>query len=128
VTDMLFYAHQGIGYLAFVAVVVAAVMAFNRAKNGQEFSDGTAKAAVILLDIQVLLGIVFYVIGEQWDREEMVAIVHPLLNVAAVGIAHVGLKRARSEQMAADAHRKVGRAFAVTMLLLLAGIGIVATR
>lgn len=126
-SDMLFYAHQGFGYLTFVVVVIASVMAFNRAKNGQEFSDGVAKAAVILLDIQVLLGVLFYVVGEQWEREPMIAWVHPLVNLAAVGIAHVGLARARKEAMALDANRTVGRALAVAMLLLLVGIGIAAT-
>lgn len=125
-TDTLFEIHRGIGYLAFVVVLVASVMAFNRAKNGQEFSDGLPKAAVILLDIQLLLGIVFYVVGEQWDRDPVVAFVHPLLNLAALGLAHVGLARARREQMAADAHRTVGRAFAIAMVLLLVGIGLVA--
>ncbi|MBW3618852.1 MAG: hypothetical protein KY461_01290 [Actinobacteria bacterium] len=126
-TDMLFEIHRGLGYVAFVVVLVASVMAFNRAKNGQEFSDGMPKAAVILLDIQVLVGVVFYVLGEGWEAEPVVALVHPLVNVAAVGLAHAGLGRARREQMALDAHRTVGRALAVAMVLLLVGIGLVST-
>lgn len=124
-TDTLFEIHRGLGYVTFVVVAVASVVAFNRAKNGQEFSDGVAKAAVILLDIQLLLGIGFYVLGEQWDRDAVISIVHPVLNLAAVGIAHAGLGRARREQMALDANRTVGRALAVAMLLLLVGIGLV---
>ena len=124
-TETLFEIHKWVGYVAFLVVLVASVMAFNRAKNGQEFSDGMPKAAVILLDIQVLVGVIFYVLGEQWDAEPIVAFIHPLVNVAAVGLAHAGLGRARREQMALDAHRTVGRAFAVAMLLLLVGIGLV---
>lgn len=126
-TDTLFEIHRGLGYLTFVVVLVAAVLAFNRAKNGQEFSDGIPKLAVILIDIQLLIGVVFYVIDEQWEREPVVAIVHPLLMLLAVAIAHVGLARARREQMALDAHRTVGRALAVAMVLVLVGIGLVAT-
>lgn len=127
-TDILFEVHRGIGYLAFLVVLVAAVMAFNRAKNGQEFADGVGRAAVILLDVQILLGIVFYAVAEQWDREPMVAFVHPLVNLAAVGLAHAGLAGARKEQMAVDAHRKLGRALAVAMVLLFVGIVLVVTR
>lgn len=124
-TDTLFEIHRGLGYLTFVVVAVASVMAFNRAKNGQEFSDGVAKAAVILLDIQLLLGVVFYVLAEQWEQDAIVAFVHPLVNLAALAVAHVGLARARREQMALDANRTVGRALAAAMLLLLVGIGLV---
>lgn len=126
-TDTLFEIHRGLGYLTFVVVLVASVMAFNRAKNGQEFSDGVPKLAVILIDIQLLIGVIFYVIDEQWEREPVVAIVHPALMLLAVAIAHAGLARARREQMALDAHRTVGRALAVAMVLVLVGIGLVAT-
>lgn len=124
-TETLFELHRGFGYVVFVVVAVASVMAFNRAKNGQEFSDTIPKVAVVLIDIQLVVGAVFYVIDEQWDAEPVVAFVHPLLMLAAVALAHIGLGRARREQMAADAHRIVGRSLAIAMLLVLVGIGLV---
>lgn len=127
-TDTLFEIHRGLGYVVLVVVVVASILAFNRAKNGQEFSDGVARGAVILLDVQFLVGIVFYVLGEQWERDALVAYVHPVLMLAALGLAHAGLSRARGEQMAADAHRTVGRALAVAAALMLVGVVLVATR
>lgn len=117
--------HGWTGYVVFVVVIAAAVMAFNRAKNAQEFEDTPFKVAVILLDLQVALGLVVYGVGQYWNGDApLIQYVHPVIMLLALGLAHAGLGGARKEQMAADAHRKVGRMLLVAVVLLIAGIGV----
>jgi putative copper export protein len=117
--------HGWTGYVVFVVVIAVAVMAFNRAKNAQEFEDTPFKVAAILLDLQVLLGLVVYGVGQYWSGDEpLIQYVHPVVMLLALGLAHAGLGGARKEQMAADAHRKVGRMLLIAVVLLIAGIGV----
>ncbi len=117
--------HQYVGYAVFLVVLAVVFMAFNRAKNAQEFSAAPFSVAAVLLDIQVTLGLIVYGVGQYWSGDApLIQYVHPLVMLAALGVAHVGLARARREQMAVDAHRKVGRMFAVATVLVVVGIGL----
>lgn len=123
-TDLLRDIHPWVGYVAFAVVVVSALAAFNRGRNAQEFTTGLFSAAVVLLDLQVTLGIVLYVLVEGWDATGDLAYAHPALMLLGLVVAHVGLGRARREQMVADAHRTVGRAFVAAAVLIAVGIGL----
>lgn len=116
--------HRWYGYVLFLLVLLVAAMAFNRGRNAQEFSATPFSVTMVLIDIQVLLGAVYYVAQQAWEAGPMVAYVHPALMVAALGVGHAGLGRARREQMVQDAHRKVGRAMVLVVLLVGAGIGV----
>lgn len=123
--DVLFQVHRALGYGISVLVLIAAFVAFGRAKNGQEFTAGLYRGVYGLLALHVLLGIVLYAVLGSWDTEALVAYVHPVLGVIALGAGQALLGRARRMQMAADAHRAAGRALVVTLVLVLAAIGVV---
>lgn len=124
-TETLFTIHRWSGYVVFLVVVVAAFAAFNRARNAQAFEATLFSATAVLVDIQVLLGLALYGAGKYWEVDApLVAYVHPLVMIAALATAHIGLARARREQMAADAHRLVGRWFVIAIVLLVVGIGV----
>lgn len=124
-TDTLFTIHRVSGYVVFLIVVVAAFAAFNRARNAQAFEARVFSVTAVLVDLQVLLGIALYGSGKYWEGDSpLVQYVHPVLMLAALVAAHIGLARARREQMAADAHRLVGRWFVIATVLLAAGIGV----
>lgn len=124
-TDTLFTIHRVSGYAVFVLVLVVSFAAFNRARNAQEFEPGLFSVTAILVDIQVLLGLALYGSGQYWEGDApLVQYVHPAVMLAALAAAHIGLGRARREQMAADAHRLVGRWFIAAVVLLAAGIGV----
>jgi hypothetical protein len=126
VEDVLFQVHRALGYGISLLVLVAAFVAFGRAKNGQEYSAGLYRGTFGLLSLHVVLGIVLYGVGGYWDVESaLVAYVHPALGVVALGAGQAMLGRARRLQMAADAHRASGRALIVTLVLVLAAIGVV---
>lgn len=117
--------HEFTGYAVSVVVLAAVFAAFNRAKNAQEFSATPFSVTTVLLDLQVLLGIAVYGAGRYWEGDEpLIQFVHPVIMLLALGVAHAGLGRGRREQMAADAHRKVGRSFVAAIVLIVAGIGV----
>jgi hypothetical protein len=123
--DTLIAIHPWIGYAVFLLALIATLIAFARAKSGREFEPGTFVLTMVAIDIQVLLGIVLYGVGQYWEADQaLLAYVHPLLALAALGVGHAGIGRARREPMAADAYRTVGRALIVVLVLVTAAIGV----
>lgn len=121
--DALVAVHPWVGYAVTVVVLVVAAVAFSRARDSREFSTGPFSLAAVLIDIQVLLGIAVYGGTQAWESGPLMAYVHPVLALLALVVAHVGLRRARGEQMVAAAHRTVGKALVASLVLLLAAVG-----
>lgn len=115
---MLGEVHTWLGYIVFVVILVVASMAFGRAKDAREFTTGPYASALVLLDIQVLLGLVTYGIGGYWDARPEIAYLHPLFALAALGAGHALFGRAKRMILAADAHRGAGRALIVALVLI----------
>lgn len=116
--------HQWTGYVVSVVVLVVAVIAFGRAKDAREFEPGLYRAAYGLLALQVVLGLALYALDGYWDAAPLIAYVHPLLAIAALGAGQMLLGRARKTQMAVDAHRLAGRGLIVSFVLVLLAIGV----
>lgn len=123
-TELLLIVHPWLGYAALALVLVACLAAFKRAKDGVEFRAGLYRAAYLLLSVQVLLGIVLYGLGGYWDAAPLIAYVHPVLGILALGVGQALLGRARRTQMAALAHRLAGRGLLITLLLVVLAIGV----
>jgi hypothetical protein len=123
--ETLLTVHTWTGYVVSLVVLIATVAAFGRAKDGREFEPGLYRAAYGLLALQVVLGIVLYGIDGYWDASSpLIAYVHPVLGIAALGVGQALLGRARKTQMAADAHRTAGRGLVLSFILVLAAIGV----
>lgn len=116
--------HQWTGYLVSVIVLIVAVIAFGRAKDSREFDPGLYRLTYILLSLQVLIGLALYGLDGYWNAAPLIAYVHPLLAIAALGAGQSLLGRARKTQMAADAHRLAGRGLLLSFVLVLAAIGV----
>jgi hypothetical protein len=122
--ELLATIHQYVGYTIVLVVLIIASMGFGRAKDAREFTPGPYVVATVLLDIQVLVGMILYATDSYWDHPSaLVAYVHPALALLALVSAHVGLKRARRQRMAVDAHRGAGRALLLALLLIVGAIG-----
>jgi hypothetical protein len=126
VDDILFEAHRGFGYLVAVVLLVSAVMAFGRARDAREYGRGPYSGAMVLLDIQVLLGLVLYGVERYWEADPLVAYVHPVLALAALGAGHALIGRAGRHQQVVDAHRTAGRGLVAAFVLAVAAV-VVAT-
>lgn len=120
--NLLFEAHRGLGYLVAVLLLVSALMAFGRAKDAREFSKGPYSAAMVALDIQVLLGLVLYGVESYWEADALIAYVHPVLALLALGVGHALVGRAGRHRQVVDAHRTAGRGLLIALVLVLAGI------
>lgn len=119
---LLFEAHRGFGYLVAVIVLVVAAMAFRRAKDAREYAKGPYAGAMVAIDIQVLLGLVLYAADGYWEAAPLIAYVHPLLGLAALGVGHALVGRAGKQQQVVEAHRTAGRGLAIAFVLVLIGI------
>ncbi len=123
-TDVLVQLHPWLGYAVSVLVLVVAVMAFSRARDSREFQAGPAVGALVALDVQMLLGIVIYGMSGAWDARPEIAYLHPLIAVAALGVGHAALRRAKNHQMAVDANRTAARGLVSALLLVFVAIGV----
>lgn len=122
--DVLTRIHPWTGYVVLLVVVAAAWVAFGRARASRELETGFPVAAMVLVDLQVALGIVIYAVDSWWEAGWMMAWAHPLLMLAALGVGHAAIGRARKTRMVDDAWRTVGRGLLATVVLLVAGIGV----
>lgn len=116
--------HTWTGYAVFVLVVAVGVWGVSRSKAGREFTATPFSVTMVALDLQVTLGIVLYVIGEGWDFDAPIAYFHPAAMLAALAVGHIGVARARRENMVDAAHRLAGRGLLVAAVLVAAGIGV----
>lgn len=122
--DILFEAHRGVGYLVAVVLLVSAFLAFGRARDAREYTKGPYAGAMVLVDIQVLLGLVFYGLEGYWEADPLIAYVHPALALAALGVGHALIGRAGRQQQVVDAHRTAGRGLVAALVLAAAAVAV----
>lgn len=122
--ETLHLVHEWTGYLVTLVVLVAAFVAFGRAKDAREFEPGLYRAAFGLLALQVLLGLVLYGMAGAWDAHWRIAYLHPVLAILAIGVGQMLLGKARKTQMAVEAHRLAGRGLLVSFVLVVGAVGV----
>lgn len=110
--------HTYLGYFVVVAVLVAAVLAL-RGPSVPPVSR-TSSLTMVLLDVHVTLGIVLYVVVDGWAFGALVAYVHPALALAALGVGHAALARARRSSSA----RVAGTGLLGALVLVVAAVGV----
>jgi heme A synthase len=113
--------HSNLGYLVFFVVLVAAILAARQSADRPAVSR-LSLLTMILLDIHVTIGIVLYVAGGWWDAPLLKSVAHPLLALAALGVGHAALARARRQGGSA---RGVAKGLAGALLLVAAAIAVV---
>jgi cation transporter-like permease len=112
------------GYLRWpvVAVLLAGgAYALLQAPRDVDFRRAPFSAAVALVDLQVLIGLVLYALGTAWLAEPFIAIVHPATMVLAAAVAHAGVSRGAREG-GERGHQIVGAAFLVALGLVALGV------
>lgn len=118
--------HAEMQFAVLAALVAGVVLALWWSRRQALFRRVPFSIAVGILDLQVLVGIVIWFEGEGWDLGVVQGILHPLLALAALGVAHAALVRGRRTQDAGAAYRMVAIGLAVaTAVVLLAVIAAV---
>ena len=87
---------------ALVALALSALAATGN-RPWDSLSDRFSFFFTVALDVQVLIGVVVWVLNQGWAGDAFIGFVHPLLMLGAVAVAHVG--RARSERVTVDKAR-----------------------
>jgi heme A synthase len=118
VSDALQLIHTNVGYLVYLVLLVATLLAFRTSEGGPPVSRFSV-LTMVLLDIHVTVGIIFYLTGGWYNANVLIAVVHPLLAIAALGAGHVGIGRARRE----NNPRLASRGLAAALILVTAAIG-----
>lgn len=122
--DALVSLHGLIRWLVLLAGLVALVVAV-LGWLGQGVSEKTARQGMLLyaltLDVQVLLGIVIWLLEQRWaGGERFFRFEHPLIMLIALAVVHIAAARARraSGPLAAARTRAVGVVLSLVLVLL----------
>ncbi len=93
--DIIIDIHSWLRWLVLLALIGGAGIGFVRNSRGEPWQAGFFSLAVIVVDVQVLLGIIIWVFNSGWEAGFFFAVLHPLMMLGALAIAHIGLVRAR---------------------------------
>lgn len=111
--------HTNLGYLVFLVVLVATILAF-RTGTPEAPVSRLSSMTMVLLDVHVTVGILLYVVGDWWGADLLIAVVHPVLALGALAVGHIGLGRARRERNP----RVAATGLAGALVLVTAAIGV----
>jgi heme A synthase len=121
-TDFLISAHSGWQYVALVALLVSLFLAF-RTTEMTSAAETSYRVTSVAVDIQVALGIAVWIATSAWSQEFLQAWVHPISGLAAIGVLHAFIGRARKADPA-TANRIARNGLIITVILVVAAIGI----
>jgi len=121
-TDFLINAHSGWQYVALVALLVSLFFAF-RTRAMSSTAETTYRITAVVIDIQVVLGIAVWIATSAWSQELLQAWVHPVAGLAALGVLHAFIGRARKSDRE-TANTTVRKGLVIALALVVAAIGI----
>lgn len=121
-TDFLINAHSGWQYVALVALLISLFLAI-RTKEMTPTAETTFRVTAVVIDIQVLLGVAVWIATSAWSQEFLQAWVHPIAGLAALGVLHASIGRARkSDRETANTTIRSGLIIALTLVVVAIGI------
>lgn len=82
----------------------------------------------ITIDIEVLLGILVWIMSQAWTRGMVAAFEHPITMLLALVLAHVGQRRARKTTDGTAKYRTSAIFYTLSFVLILAGVFLVTSR
>lgn len=121
-TEFFVNVHMWWQYVVLLAVVVSLVFAFRTA-----MMDSTAetvyRVTAVTVDVQVALGLIIWFANSGWSLNFMQGWLHPILGLAALGVLHAFVGRARKGHPEV-ANRTVRTGLIIAIVLVVATIGI----
>ncbi len=119
--DFLFSAHSGWQYVALVGVVISLGLSFTALMT--PLKERIYRLTAVAVDTQVALGVVLWLSDSGWDRSFLQAWVHPIAGLAALGVLHAFVGRARNASPE-NGNKVVRAGLIIATLLVVAAIGI----
>ncbi len=123
--DVLVTIHSVFRWVVLAALVAAVIYGILRALRRDVWSPGSSRPfaiAAMALDIQVLIGIVLWVLSQAWEANPFLAVIHPVIMLLAVGVAHVTVRRSRGNGTSPAAYWIGGLGFLGALALVVAAI------
>lgn len=121
-TEFFSNAHAGWQYVTLLAVVVSLVYSF-RGTEMTPTAEKVYRATAIVVDVQVALGIVLWIAVSGWGLGFAQGWLHPIAGLAALGVLHAFVGRARKADPA-EANGVVRTGLIIAIVLVVAAIGI----
>jgi hypothetical protein len=109
--------------LTAIGAVVLSALAASGSRPWDAVSDHFSLFFTVAMDVQLLIGLVLWVAEQRWSiSDTFLTWLHPLLMIAAVGLAHVG--RVRADRVEGDKQRGTVAAlfFGASLIVLVLAI------
>jgi len=122
--DTLVTIHSIWRWLVIVGLAVALVYGFSRPPSTAPLEKRTAQPftfALIMLDIQVLIGLVLWIAAGGWELDVFLAWIHPAGMLIALGVGHAAVGRA-TKSGAPSAYRSAALGILATMVIVAVSI------
>ena len=84
-------------WLVLVGLIAALVYGFTRSSDTPPLDKSTGRPfsfALMILDIQILIGLLVWIAGSGWQLNVFLAWIHPVGMILALGLGHVLVGRA----------------------------------
>ena len=107
--------------LGLAAITVAVMAAIGR-RPWDEIADRAGLFYTISMDVQVVIGLLVWIVGQRWAGDWLTGWVHPLLMLGAVGLAHVGRRRADAANSDRERGRLAALFFGASLVVVLLAI------
>ncbi len=120
--DLLVDIHSFLRWIVLIDIGFAAGYGLVVAGRAEQWNAMLYSITVMVVDIQVTLDIVLYLFNEGWQQGFFIAVLHPLFMLAALAVAHIGMRRARKTDVVATSYRTVSVALVVSLVLIVLGI------
>ncbi|MCY3564217.1 MAG: hypothetical protein F4W94_04975 [Acidimicrobiia bacterium] len=86
--DFLLETHSGLRWLVLAALIAMLVIGLARWNRDSSHHRLLVKVSSIMLDVQVLLGVILLIVNQTWDD-----LFHPVVMLIAAGVFKVGKVR-----------------------------------
>lgn len=123
--DVLIGLHSLLRWVVLIVVLVALVRGLIGWLRGGDWTGNDRMltlAATTVIDIQLLLGLIVYVVAKGWNASAFIAYVHPLIMIIAIVIIHLASARIKRAETPVAKHRTLALGLIVAMILITAAI------
>jgi hypothetical protein len=105
------------------ATIVRALVGWLSQGPWNSLDDRLGMLYTVALDVQVLLGLILYILEQRWRLSDpFFAFIHPLVMIIALALAHIGRSRCRKAQTPQAKHRAAAIFYSISFFLIVAAI------
>jgi len=113
--------HSWVRWLVLIAVVGAVAIGWVRYRGDAAWDANPYRIAVMVVDVQVLLGILIWLFDSGWNDTVFFKVIHPVFMLAALAIAHLALVMA-NKRADVRAHLIAGGGMLASLVLIVIAI------